>query len=112
MTHLGDITKIISIHAPAKGATDTTGERFTRLLFQFTPPRRGRPVEPTGTDRSRYFNSRPREGGDAVAISVNGEPRLFQFTPPRRGRRMPLFLNLRKASDFNSRPREGGDGCT
>ena len=79
-------------------------------LFQFTPPRGGRPhVISFMGDGVSNFNSRPRVGGDlanmnkiifAIAISIHApawgatttgkEPGLiqkFQFTPPRGGRR-------------------------
>ena len=75
--------------------------------FQFTPPRGGRPGRATRAYLEPYFNSRPRVGGDAVAVAARLVPvisihapawgatcrfkigmfsRQFQFTPPRGGR--------------------------
>ena len=76
----------ISIHAPAWGATMTLVWYVTDLIFQFTPPRGGRP-----------FSS---------CTSVH---RLsFQFTPPRGGRHAAP-ANSSPLHYFNSRPRVGGD---
>ena len=77
---------MVSIHAPAKGATCTADAPVhARLRFQSTPPRRGDIV-----CRDQYrlvpdsFNPRPREGGDqSVAISAHDR------------------------DGFNPRPREG-----
>ena len=55
----------ISIHAPAKGATIITDEKYHNV-----------------TD----FYSRPREGGDSNGEIKKGDMVLFLFTPPRRGR--------------------------
>ena len=55
---------IISIHAPAWGAT--------RSLQTYHNP-------------NRYFNPRPRVGGDSVTTSPM-QYSLFQSTPPRGGR--------------------------
>ena len=79
---------IVSIHAPAKGAT------LLPLLnnqkhpgFQSTPPRRGR----RGLVGS-YRDDKP-----------------FQSTPPRRGRPTMEGHALNPFRSFNPRPREGGD---
>ena len=79
----------------------------------------------------KYFNSRPRAGGDhnggdhglrPIHISIHAPARgatfakitglchasQFQFTPPRGGRRVTHWMHL-PAPHFNSRPRAGGD---
>ena len=78
---------LISIHAPARGATPPSLDSF-RIVnrFQSTPPRGGRPIPPKNTAHKTYFNPRPREGGDS-----RGTPITFTT----------LY--------FNPRPREGGD---
>ena len=81
------------------------------------------------TNWKKYFNSRPREGGDntdlvskqTLQISIrapargatrsgnnNLDFRLFQFAPPRGGRQSVLSAPV-ELRHFNSRPREGGD---
>ena len=77
----------ISIHAPAKGATDMLLWIAPFFEFQFTPPRRGRLALIV-----------------AVVLAF-----VFQFTPPRRGRRWRATIHSWRSSNFNSRPREGGD---
>ena len=61
----GEEAQDISIHAPAWGATagKLTTENWNQL-FQFTPPRGGRPTGGTRIAAVMYFNSRPRVGGD------------------------------------------------
>ena len=99
---------IISIHAPAWGATSASWPAGMRKAFQFTPPRGGRRIAAPAFRWGRYFNSRPRVGGDFFQRAIL--PRLipFQFTPPRGGRHG--FSDGRVVRDyFNSRPRVGGD---
>ena len=60
--------------------------KFVRELFQFAPPRGGRPEGFKSTAAGTDFNSRPREGGD---------------------QRLGYPTHTKKY--FNSRPREGGD---
>ncbi len=78
----------VSIHAPARGATEPQGKLVTPIgVFQSTPPRGGR----LGRWRSRLrrgdcFNPRPRAGGDG-----------------------PLHGLPRNHVSFNPRPRAGGD---
>ena len=56
---------LISIHAPAWGATMPLAQNIQQELFQFTPPRGGRPVQLHKPHNAGfYFNSRPRVGGD------------------------------------------------
>ena len=83
---LRQASRQISIHAPAKGATPlpATGsislayfnsrpreggdlcclQSWRGSSFQFTPPRRGRRINPQPVADLINFNSRPREGGD------------------------------------------------
>ena len=56
-------------------------------IFQFPPPRRGRQPATTTSGVLRYFNSRPREGGDDLRD----------------------VIRVCALQNFNSRPREGGD---
>ena len=56
---------IISIHAPAWGATWTRRSRPHTPKFQSTPPRGGRRGRGVHGHTLRNFNPRPRVGGDA-----------------------------------------------
>ncbi|ABC78611.1 hypothetical cytosolic protein [Syntrophus aciditrophicus SB] len=79
---------IVSIHAPAWGAT------------------RGR------LSCARWhcsFNPRPRMGGDAPVPGRSGEAEGFQSTPPHGGRRPVPPLARSEGDSFNPRPRMGGD---
>ena len=76
----------VSIHAPARGATETETEANMTSEFQSTPPRGGRPIGALHVEAS--------EG--------------FQSTPPRGGR-LPVVGQCAKVFGFNPRPRAGGD---
>ena len=79
--------RIISIHAPPRGAT----ERFST----FAP-------------LSAYFNSRPSARGDARARQQYAIPSVFQFTPLREGRRACRSRRRSRPSAFQFTPlREG-----
>ena len=122
----------ISILAPARGATGPAVGRWQATLFQFSPPRGGRPeyllpddpgttisiLAPArgatfravfGTVSSPFQFSPPR-GGRHGAGWYYASMLLFQFSPPRGGRRTSARAQ-KGCSNFNSRPREGGDGC-
>ena len=77
----------ISIHAPARGATSRTLRMSMSVTrFQSTPPRGERRYLLNVINYRRYFNPRPREGSDIYPVS--------KYNP---------------FSDFNPRPREGSD---
>ena len=54
----------VSIHAPAQGATIFSPKDERWIMFQSTPPRRGRLELKTGGTNGDSFNPRPRAGGD------------------------------------------------
>ena len=61
----GSLTKLISIHAPAKGATTIVKSDIQGLQFQSTLPRRERPGSSfPSVPNLPYFNPRSREGSD------------------------------------------------
>ena len=124
---------IISIHAPAKGATSTSTTVYCSFSFQSTLPRRERRVE-----RWRYlllaayFNPRSREGSDVdqliyvdqiLSISIHAPAkgataciwrltggRLYFNPRSREGSDHLLPPCYQTAGDFNPRSREGSDG--
>ena len=108
--HSARVVVIVSIHAPAKGAT-VAGERVGRQGAGFNPrPREGGDGRRGSTGPApRGFNPRPREGGDMPPYAHNRRPDLFQSTPPRRGRQARRGPRSRRSCCFNPRPREGGD---
>ena len=84
---------IISILAPARGATAQPWPFCSPCRFQFSPLREGRRRGlPTAACAGCYFNSRPCERGDA-AYDLARAREEFQFSPLREGRRytMPCF---------------------
>ena len=61
---------IISIHAPAKGATTETFPVLFYWVFQSTLPRRERRASDLQGMRHCHFNPRSREGSDPVQIDL------------------------------------------
>ena len=122
--------QIVSIHAPAWGATclvrraHSAVRRFNPrprmggdLLgasgalgcppFQSTPPHGGRLPSYEGTKRSKVFQSTPPHGGRPVPKIHRSVGQAFQSTPPHGGRRwlggMRTFCAM-----FQSTPPHGG----
>ena len=104
-----EVTEIISIHAPPRGATSLIYTAVASLEFQFTPLREGRRVvamrkeyyqgisihaPPRGATAPSAasaplppdFNSRPSARGDAKQVYLKNGFAAFQFTPLREGR--------------------------
>ena len=83
------LQRLVSIHAPARGATSTRRRRSRAVA---------------------RFNSRAREGRDEIATSRARPARAFQFTRPR-GARRRWCRRRTTPGRFNSRAREGRDNC-
>ena len=81
------IRKIISIHAPPRGATIVSAFSHSCLSFQFTPLREGRHHQRVRRCGGNDFNSRPSARGDGICENKKLSPKQFQFTPLREGRR-------------------------
>ena len=79
---------LISIHAPARGAT--------ALVFG-------------GIQKQENFNPRSREGSDAYPTRANFRSIPFQSTLPRGERHRPVSQQVHDFDDFNPRSREGSD---
>ena len=63
------LTDLISIHAPAKGATVLTRfQSSSQKRFQSTLPRRERLYLASNFQKYKHFNPRSREGSDFTAI--------------------------------------------
>ena len=77
---------VISIHAPARGATPFSNLSSSPDRFQFTPPRGGRREATHGKAFAEQFQFTPPRGGRPVRVEGRTDPLAFQFTPPRGGR--------------------------
>ena len=127
----GSCAMIVSIHAPARGATRAARRWGLKSRFQSTPPRGGRRNALDCRSKWLRFNPRPRAGGDARCaielrrrrVSIHAPARgatprrhtqpfkriNVSIHAPARGAttqfvRMPIRLRC-----FNPRPRAGGD---
>ena len=101
--------KLISIHAPPRGATWKRRASGWISTFQFTPLREGRPGKDGHPAGFRHFNSRPSARGDARrrgAACVAGND--FNSRPSARGDLTGMCIS-KLLSNFNSRPSARGD---
>ena len=99
---------MVSIHAPARGATANQRGFRGRFLFQSTRPRGARRRGQPRHNNIRSFNPRAREGRDGIDQTTLTQNRCFN--PRAREGRDPL--NLRRGlalTSFNPRAREGRD---
>ena len=99
----------VSIHAPARGATDRPDGNRARPLVSIHAPARGAtrrsfigPLERPVSIHAPARGATPLEVSRIFVI-------LFQSTPPRGGRRSPAAMSLWTKRSFNPRPRAGGD---
>jgi len=99
----------VSIHAPARGATDDPSEAARLCKFQSTRPRGARPPDP---DRSPGLHPvsihAPARGATDLKVVERAENALFQSTRPRGARRMKSPIRT-CPSGFNPRARAGRD---
>ncbi len=79
---------LVSIHAPAWGATRCQSAPSTSSRFQSTPPRGGRPTFAQVIAPPMLFQSTPPRGGRQAFAAGPRKPYTFQSTPPRGGRRL------------------------
>ena len=126
--------RVISIHAPPRGATrraigriskhshfnsrpSARGDEIVRAeeekpeISIHAPPRGATCFLPRGIRCAKYFNSRPSARGDMATAAHAGRPTAFQFTPLREGRQFCLRCGSRMGY-FNSRPSARGDPPT
>ena len=123
----------VSIHAPARGATELRptgpgcidgfnprpragGDTSTRICpvatcrFQSTPPRGGRRPSALSMmrDSHRFQSTPPRGGRPAVVVVRLDAAAVFQSTPPRGGRRAASRTAASLLARFQSTPPRGG----
>ena len=121
----------VSIHAPARGATDLRHLFGSRLVVSIHAPARGATCRlPSSSMRQAGFNPRPRAGGDHRRLNIGDDQRVSIHAPaqgatqssaaaltddrvsihaPAQGatRRGPTASPPSRR--FNPRPRAGGD---
>ena len=93
---------LISIHAPARGATNLHSQSNNAVFISIHAPARGA----TGYNRcdlypASDFNPRSREGSDDFILSMADLLYLFQSTLPR-GERLPLAFPCQRLTRFQS----------
>ena len=74
--------QLVSIHAPARGATSCSISQREEKAFQFTRPQGARRVHPNPHPTVAGFNSRARKGRDTVCFNYTYQWHMFQFTRP------------------------------
>ena len=66
---IGNVSSLVSIHAPAWGATPISVLDPVTGSFQSTPPHGGRPLARVSFHITGWgFNPRPRMGGDMLSV--------------------------------------------
>ena len=101
----------ISIHAPAKGATNIYRFAIVKGTFQSTLPRRERlSIIPPDLYQSTISIHAPAKGATELVAIAGSMDTLFQSTLPRRERRCAGVFTRAGNRDFNPRSREGSDG--
>ncbi len=84
------ILALISIHAPARGATSFYSRLCNSKYISIHAPARGATgVWGLSGRRCTDFNSRPCERGDGTYRGIMFNGAVFQFTPLREGRHSP-----------------------
>ena len=100
---------MISIHAPAQGATFAPFLIFHVRRFQFTLPHRERPAGEQHYFVPAYFNSRSRTGSDADARYALVSEMPISIHAPAQGATLIVFRIEFNIQNFNSRSRTGSD---
>ena len=99
---------IVSIHAPARGATGAFQQNSLRKEFQFTRPQGARHVRGVDHAAKSGFNSRARKGRDATPIFTNFRSQTVSIHAPARGATWQQVFTI-TLDGFNSRARKGRD---
>jgi len=100
---------MVSIHAPARGATKNNFHPLTHPRFQSTHPRGVRPPYQKFYLNLLPFQSTHPRGVRLLYLGVLFQAHLFQSTHPRGVRRYGKCFNNRGNFSFNPRTREGCD---
>ena len=100
--------KLISIHAPTRGATKRRD--FSRHVKNFNPrSHKGSDANPDPKFLAfSYFNPRSHKGSDKLDEDINGEHEISIHAPTRGATAVPYKMP-RLATDFNPRSHKGSD---
>ena len=107
-TSFKQFARMISIHAPPRGATRGYYAADYRAKFQFTPLREGRHDGRCGIPPRNHFNSRPSARGDLRKQRKPGTASNFNSRPSARGDARHPHSAVHSPY-FNSRPSARGD---
>ena len=102
------VGELISIHAPARGATCFMISSISRLIFQSTLPRGERPCRKSSSSSGLLFQSTLPRGERLMLGGTYEHEKAFQSTLPRGERRIQVS-HCRRLPNFNPRSREGSD---
>ena len=100
---------VVSIHAPARGATRQRHITQILLQFQSTLPHGERHTDQMNIWDTTSFNPRSRTGSDTGFRSLKIQAGLFQSTLPHGERRTFLVMTWFDSYGFNPRSRTGSD---
>ena len=105
------MASIISIHAPARGATKKQGGNRPEYSISIHAPARGATgnLRSTG-DSGKHFNPRSREGSDGE-LAEPLSSRTISIHAPARGATFPKAMQIYNHYNFNPRSREGSDSA-
>jgi len=98
----------VSIHAPARGATNSTIHIQLENMFQSTPLREGRRMRESRRSRHRSFNPRPCARGDLTCLTILHLVSV-SIHAPARGATDIQGWDISECKRFNPRPCARGD---
>ena len=102
---------MISIHAPAKGATCFRIRARTVLSISIHAPAKGATLDrPSPSSDTLYFNPRSREGSDVFPVCGSYRTGTISIHAPAKGATSPPSADRPRENHFNPRSREGSDG--
>ena len=102
---------VVSIHAPARGATKRTIRSRGSLKFQSTHPQGVRLVRECLSIAEDYVSIHAPARGATSQTRLNSSDDKFQSTHPQ-GVRLTWWSAVRDAACFNPRTRKGCDPCS
>ena len=110
MTAYNDkIKNLISIHAPARGATLKSLRNFLSDTISIHAPARGATEPRKGkNEKNKNFNPRSREGSDVILICFY-QKFIISIHAPARGATVLSATMQGQIINFNPRSREGSD---
>ena len=108
---LDERNRAVSIHAPARGATPLSTSGIAKSSVSIHAPARGATEICAFSEGLRCFNSRSREGSDLAESILKSQEFRFQFTLPRGERRNRAELDLKRTQFQFTLPRGERQSC-